>query len=78
MKQYCRYCSHCSQGDCFYCNIFDMELSESSIKRPNKCKEFNLSELGDVESGRQYKPRKPKEPSVELPQITFEELEEQK
>lgn len=50
MKQYCRYCSHCILGDCFYCTVFDMELSESRIKRLNKCKEFNLCELGDVES----------------------------
>lgn len=75
MKQYCRYCSHCIQGDCFYCTVFDMELTEQRIKQLNKCKEFNLCELGDVESGRQYKPRKLREPSIELPQITFEELE---
>lgn len=76
MKQYCRYCSHCIQGDCFYCTVFDMELRESTIKRANKCKEFYLSEMGDVESGRQYKPRKQCEPSAELPQITFEDLED--
>lgn len=59
MAQYCRYCSFCVYGDVPYCVDHNKVLTDKMIRRTNKCKDFNLSDLGDVESGRQYKPRKP-------------------
>ena len=35
-------------------------MTENDIKRLNNCKEFQLSELGDVITGRKYKPRQKK------------------
>lgn len=57
IKQYCRYCSFCCYGDIPYCTHFDKELSDSGIRKQNHCEAFDLSPLGDVESGRQYQPR---------------------
>jgi len=57
MAQYCRYCAFCINGDVPYCTDHEMELSESAIKRVNRCPDFVLSELGDVDSGRRYTPR---------------------
>ena len=67
-KQYCRYCAFCFQADEneFRCsaeiNGQQLYMTERDIKRPNKCPGFTLSELGDVITGRQYKPREKKEP----------------
>jgi hypothetical protein len=65
MKQYCRYCSFCFEADQYRCsaeiNGQQLYMTERDIKRPNKCPGFTLSELGDVITGRQYKPRKKKE-----------------
>lgn len=44
-------------GDYFYCAEFDVEKTESQIKRPNKCSEYIKSTLGDVITGKEYKPR---------------------
>lgn len=60
MAQYCRYCAFAFEGDCFYCGKLDKVLSEHSIKSKNNCQSFVLSDLGDVETGRQYQPRKSK------------------
>lgn len=57
MKQYCRYCARCFEGDTFYCGERDKVLSESQIKRANNCKDFALSDLGDIITGKQYQPR---------------------
>lgn len=58
MKQYCRYCAFCIEGDCYYCTNKGKVLSESYIKHTNTCKDFTLSELGDVITGRKYQPHK--------------------
>ena len=66
MKQYCRYCAFCFEGDGFFCSNSpdntepDKYMTEEQIKRVNHCKDFELSALGDVISGRQYQPRKKK------------------
>ena len=60
MKQYCRYCAFCCYGDTAYCTAKNGVLSDSAIRRENHCREFALSDLGDVETGKQYQPRKPK------------------
>lgn len=64
MKQYCRYCAFCFEADQFRCsaevNGQQLYMTERDIKRPNNCPAFSLSELGDVITGRQYKPREKK------------------
>ena len=57
-KKYCRYCAYCICGDCYYCNAFDKVLNR--VDKATNCKEFVLSELGDVDTGKPYKPREPK------------------
>lgn len=57
MKQYCRYCAHCFEGDVLYCGEHEKVLSEPQIKRANRCKDFALSDLGDVLTGKKYQPR---------------------
>lgn len=58
MKQYCRYCAFCCEGDCYYCTVYDKTLNDEQIKRSNKCKEF--AQTDDIITGKIYKPRKPK------------------
>lgn len=57
MKQYCRYCAHCFEGDAYYCNERDTVLSEAKIKRANQCNDYIYSDLGDILTGKQYQPR---------------------
>lgn len=40
--------------------MFDKLLNERRIKRENHCPEYMGSELGDVDSGKQYRPRGPR------------------
>lgn len=58
-KQYCRYCSHCFEGDGYCCSDppegKDGYLSDDAIKRPNHCN--NFCETKDIITGREYKPR---------------------
>ena len=62
MKQYCRYCAHCFEADDFRCSDHPQGLkphwTREQINRPNNCPNFALSDLGDVETGKMYKPRK--------------------
>lgn len=53
--KYCRYCAHCICGDAYYCTQFDKVLT--NVKSAVSCSEFVLSELGDVDTGKQYSPR---------------------
>lgn len=57
MKQYCRYCSFCCYGDAPYCTAKETVLSESTLRKVNHCKEFDLSPLGNVETGKPYQER---------------------
>lgn len=54
-RKYCRYCAHCICGDAYYCTEFDKVLN--NIKSVVSCSRFVLSELGDVDTGKQYTPR---------------------
>ena len=56
MRKYCRYCAFCINGDTYYCTEHQKVLSD--VKHSIKCPNFALSELGDVDTGKQYKPRK--------------------
>ncbi len=57
MKQYCKYCAYCVDGDAYYCTLKDIVLSESKVRRTNRCADYQYSVLGDVNSGKQYTPR---------------------
>ena len=76
MRQYCRYCVHCIEGDVFFCTNDERTMSEAEIKRVNNCPNFMLTE--DIITGREYAPRerKPKEKQVvkEMQQLSFEEV----
>lgn len=76
MRQYCRYCVHCIEGDTFFCTDDERTMSEAEIKRANNCSNFMLTE--DIITGREYTPRerKPKEKQVaeEMQQLSFEEV----
>lgn len=65
MKQYCRYCAFCFDlGDLFGCSNHpkgeEICMTRSRINRENNCPNFALSDLGDIETGKLYKPRKGK------------------
>ena len=62
MKQYCRYCSFCIPGDCYFCTDHQKVLADGYVRSENRCKDFDLSPLGDVDTGKQYKPRERKMP----------------
>lgn len=53
--KYCRYCAFCICGDAYYCTEFDKVLH--SVTSATNCQAFILSQLGDVDSGKQYKPK---------------------
>lgn len=58
--QYCRYCAHCIYGDVLYCTDHDEVMSDRKVRMVNHCKDFALSDMGDVFTGRPYTPRKGK------------------
>ena len=53
--KYCRYCAFCINGDAYYCTDRDKVLNR--VDRPTNCPDFVMSELGDVDTGKHYKPR---------------------
>ena len=57
--KYCRYCAFCINGDCYYCTDHDKVLTR--VDKATNCADFVMSELGDVDTGKQYKPREPHE-----------------
>ncbi len=62
MTQYCRYCNNLVCGDTNYCTAKSQEISDSAVKRPNKCHDFefnSMDALGENEKG--YQPREPKQ-----------------
>ena len=67
MRQYCRYCVYCAEGDGYVCTgkKRPRQLTEEQIKRPNRCKAFQLTD--DVITGREYQPReyRPRGPRAE-------------
>lgn len=67
--KYCRYCSYCILGDCYYCTCNDKVLKR--VDKPTACENFAESELGDVETGRKYTPRAQSE--LEQISMQFEE-----
>lgn len=58
MKQYCRYCANLVYGDSCYCEKKKGCKSESSCKRPNRCRDFELNPIDAFgENPNEYKPR---------------------
>ena len=57
MRQYCRYCGNCIEGDCFYCMEKEEVLSASSITRPNSCKDYGYCGI-DLITGKDHVIRK--------------------
>lgn len=77
MKQYCKYCAHCIEGDCFYCTAKDKVLNDKQIHYTNKCPLYAYSELGSIIDGQQYKPRQNKRDSdVANGQLTIFDIEQ--
>lgn len=56
MRKYCRYCAFCICGDAYYCTAHNKVLY--NVKHTVQCSDFVLSELGDIDTGKQYAPRK--------------------
>ena len=75
--KYCRYCAFCINGDVYYCT--DRNKVLKSVDRPTSCPDFVMSELGDVDTGKLYKPRAPHRTNntAAVQQITlFEEVKQ--
>lgn len=64
MKQYCRYCAYCFEADDFRCSHHpegkEPHWTRKQINRENHCPNFELSDLGDVETGKKYMPHRAK------------------
>lgn len=60
MKQYCRYCAHLYTGNGTWCSEHKKEMSDTTAKRINKCKDFAFCEIDAFfENPNPYRPRKP-------------------
>lgn len=70
-KKYCRYCASCFLGDWYYCSELDKPLKQ--VNRAVNCDSFTLSEFGDVDTGKPYKPHI--KTVYEGEQMRFEEVE---
>ena len=60
MTQYCRYCISLVYGNGTWCSNHKKEMSDSTAKRVNHCKDFNFCEIdafGENLAG--YHPREP-------------------
>lgn len=83
MKQYCRYCAFCFD----LCDIYGCSnhpkgkqpyMTRKQINRKNNCPNFSLTDLGDVETGKPYRPLKKARllKSDKEKQMTIEEIKE--
>lgn len=61
MAQYCKYCTYMVCGDANYCSIKDELYSEKHICNTNKCKHFEFNPIDARGTGKEYKPRNPRE-----------------
>lgn len=61
MKQYCRYCSHCTYSDVAYCEVKNKTMSKNTAKSVNHCKDFEFNELDVFDIEKKYKPTEEKE-----------------
>lgn len=61
MNQYCRYCAFCfDMCDTYGCSNHPKGeqpyMNRNQINRKNNCPNFTLTDLGDVETGKPYRP----------------------
>ncbi len=60
MTQYCRYCINLAAGNGTWCSKHKKEMSDSTAKRVNHCKDFDFCEVDAFgENPRPYHPREP-------------------
>ena len=61
MKKYHRYCAYCFEADDYRCSNHpegkQPHWTEEQVKRETSCRNFVLSDMGDVITGRKYHPR---------------------
>ena len=78
IKQYCRYCSFCFEADDYRCSNHPKgeqpHWTEEQIKRENHCKNFVLSDMGDVITGKQYHQRNNTRKRDSNSNVQFEQL----
>ena len=82
MAQYCRYCIHLATGNGIWCSKHEKELSESTAKCPNRCKDYDFCEIDAfAENMKPYRPRSgkkkeqpPAEDRVSQEQMTMEDM----
>ena len=53
MKQYCRYCYLCCEGDAYYCAEKGKILSESQLIRANNCSYYQYCGI-DIITGKDH------------------------
>ena len=70
MKQYCRYCNHCINGDAVYCEVLKITMSEGKAKRVNNCNEFDFNVIDVFDLDKRYKPR-PRKATKEIQERLF-------
>lgn len=56
MKQYCRYCGFCSEGDVYYCSAKSKVLPASALIRPNNCNDYGDCGI-DIVTGKEHEPK---------------------
>lgn len=65
-RQYCRYCAFCFDADEFRCSNHpegkELRMTRKQVTRENHCPNFALSDLGDVETGKEYRPQEARKP----------------
>ena len=71
MAQYCRYCVYLCVNNFPWCDKKGKQLSRSSCKKPNNCKDFELAECEQeyqdalMENVKGYHPREKKQPVID-------------
>lgn len=85
MNQYCRYCAFCfDMCDIYGCSNHpegkELVMTRKQINRKNNCPNFALTDLGDVETGKPYRPLKKARftKSDKEKQMTIEEIKGEK
>lgn len=71
MAQYCKYCSYCIDGDCYYCTAKEKVLGDEQIHHTNKCKLYIEAFDGSVIDGKKYQPRKRRENKDNMKNMTI-------
>lgn len=78
MKKYHRYCAYCFAADDYRCSNHpegkEVHWTEEQVKRATTCKNFALTDMGDVITGRQYQPRNSTRKRDNNLNVQFEQL----